>query len=61
MGFFNWFSKKEEKNKTTTSQNIEEKYQNILTQLEKHKKTAYLPVVENNPNSFSTHSGSSEK
>lgn len=40
MGFFNWFSKKEENNKTTTSQNIEEKYQNILTQLEKHKKNS---------------------
>lgn len=56
MGFFNWFSKKEENNKTTTSQNIEEKYQSILTQLENHKKTAYLPVVENNPKSFSAHS-----
>jgi len=59
MGFFNWFSnKKEEKTskEITTQLDVEQKYQEVIVALEKHKRTAYLPILKDSNKSFSTHS-----
>ncbi|GAA4059993.1 hypothetical protein GCM10022389_00250 [Flavobacterium cheonanense] len=59
MGFFNWFSnKKEEKTSKAmpTQLDLEQKYQEVIAALEKHKRTAYLPVLKDNTKTFSTNS-----
>lgn len=57
MGFFNWFSAKKEDATSKTNSNefdIEKKYQDVIAELEKHKRTAYLPILKDNTNTFST-------
>lgn len=56
MGFFNWFSGKKinETNKETSKEDIEKKYQEVIAELQKHKRTAYLPILKNNQKTFST-------
>lgn len=59
MGFFNWFSNKKEASvpKSAPSElDLETKYQKVITELEKYKRTAYLPVLKDTAKTFSTDS-----
>jgi len=59
MGFFNWFSNKKEDKTPSTNSNpidLEQKFKEVIAVLEKHKRTAYLPVLNDVAKTFSTHS-----
>lgn len=59
MGFFNWFSNKKEtktSKRSATIDDLEQKYKEVIVELEKHKRTAYLPVLKDNNKTFSTKS-----
>lgn len=59
MGFFNWFNgKKESKTPKEVSPqlDLEQQYREVIAELEKHKRTAYLPVLKNTSKTFSSNS-----
>jgi uncharacterized protein YwqG len=59
MGILNWFSntkEKEIKNIELNHIDFEKRYVEVINELEKHKRTAYIPITKLNNKSFSTDS-----